>query len=275
MMDLLPTITVRRMGFEYPPDLDPVFIQGEPEESYLFAALSLLLPYLEPYLIRTMKDARNRITDPALLRDLDKFIAQEGQHYTQHARFNALFRDRVDGIADLERTMNAEYRRFSSSRSLRFNLAYSEAFEALATAVACAYADQDHSKWHPAAEDLFGWHLVEELEHRAVVFDVYQQLCGDYLYRVKVAQFAHRHLLGFARRAMMHLLDADPRCETTFGGAAGRRRRMRRLVGVMLREVLPRALKSYSPRYSPRDLPITPSVAALKSRADELAVKSS
>ncbi len=43
-------IKVRRMEFEFSEDLDPVFIEGAPEESYATIGFSLLLPYFEPYL---------------------------------------------------------------------------------------------------------------------------------------------------------------------------------------------------------------------------------
>src|SRR5262245_40940833 len=141
-------ITVRRMRFTFPPDMDTVFIEGEPEESYVNVALSLLLPYLEPYLIRTMRAARDRVSDPGLRADLDKFIAQEGQHYRQHLLFNATFRDRgFDALARLEEELDADYRRFTSSRSLRWNLAYAEGFEAFTTAMARVFVDEDKSRW--------------------------------------------------------------------------------------------------------------------------------
>jgi len=44
-------ITVRRIEFEFPDDIEPVVIAGQPEESYAMIAFSLLLPYFEPYLV--------------------------------------------------------------------------------------------------------------------------------------------------------------------------------------------------------------------------------
>ena len=57
-------ITVRKMDFEFD-QMDPVFIEGDPDRSFGMIGLSLLLPYLEPYLIRTMKVARSRSTTAA------------------------------------------------------------------------------------------------------------------------------------------------------------------------------------------------------------------
>jgi hypothetical protein len=99
----LEPITIRRMRFEFPAELDPVFIEGEPEESYVNVSMSLLLPYLEPYLIRTMTAAKAKVTDPVLREQLEGFIGQEGQHYREHAKFNEALRAKgFTSVAPLE-----------------------------------------------------------------------------------------------------------------------------------------------------------------------------
>ena len=185
-------ITIRQMPFEFPDEIDPMVIPGRPEESYGIVGLSLLLPYLEPYLIRTMKEARKKITDPDLRADLDAFNAQEGQHYRQHMKFNAAIRGfGFPGLAELEAQLDADYKRFSQERSLRFNLAYAEGFEALTTASAHALFERGlHPDMNPHMHDLLEWHLVEELEHRTVAFDVYDHVCGGYVYRTAMGLWA-------------------------------------------------------------------------------------
>jgi predicted metal-dependent hydrolase len=268
-------ITVRRMRFEFPAELDSVFIAGEPEESYTTIGLSLLLPYLEPYLIRSMKAARPLVKDEALRDDLDRFVAQEGQHYRQHRDFNDLFRDRgFDGLRALEEEVDAEYRRWSETRSLKWNLAYAEGFEAMTTALALTYFESDKGSWHPTAHDLFMWHLIEELEHRTVAFDVYQHVCGDYAYRLAVGTFAQWHLVRFVYRTTAHMLAADPRTATVFGGDAGRKAREPRL-RARLSKLIPRVLKTYTPWYTPRDIALPPDVTALAERYSAEALSTS
>ena len=131
-------ITVRRMQFDFPRRNRPGDHRGRTRRVVLrCSGLSLLLPYLEPYLIRTMNEAKKRIDDPDLLKDLERFNAQEGQHYRQHRRFNEAVRmSGFPQLAELEAELDADYRRFSEERSLQFNLAYAEGFEALTTATA-------------------------------------------------------------------------------------------------------------------------------------------
>ena len=180
-----------------------------------------MLPYLEPYLIRTMREARARVTDPALAADLDLFNGQEGQHYRQHMRFNEAIRPAgLEALTALEAELAADYRRFTATRSLRFNLAYAEGFEAFTTAIArFSLETRQFDSVHPAVRELFQWHLIEELEHRTVAFDVYDHVCGGYFYRLSVGLFAQWHLNQFALRAAGLMQNADPEgFRRKFGG---------------------------------------------------------
>lgn len=172
-----------------------------------------------------------------------------------HSELNAAFlRGGARGHEQLERELAADYQRFQATEPLRFNLAYAEGFEALTTAMAVIFAREDHSKWNPVALDVSTWHLLEELEHRTVAFEVYDHVVGSYAYRVRVGAYAQRHLLRFMNRTMEALLAADPRTEAEFGGRAGRKAREPRLFKLLARKLLPRVLRTYSPLYSPRDI---------------------
>jgi predicted metal-dependent hydrolase len=264
-------ITVRHIRFEFPDDIPLVFIDGEPEESAMNIALSLLLPYLEPYVIRSVTAARKHVTDPRLRDELDAFAAQEGQHYRQHKRFNDVIHTLdYPRLADFESEVEAQFRRWSKTKSLRFNLGYAEGFEAMTTVVARVAADEDRSNWHPAVRDLIEWHLMEELEHRTVAFEVYQHVCGDYAYRLAIGSFAQFHLLRFVDRVHRYLLDATPGLLEAYGGMEGRRRRMKRLNRRMLR-ILRGTSKSWRRDYSPAVLDLPAQVRDWADRYDAMA----
>ena len=92
-------MTVRRMQFDFTPEMERVFVKDDPATSYTFLGTWMMLPYLEPYLIRSMRQALPHITDAALREDLKRFCAQEGEHFKQHAQANELIRDLVPGFA--------------------------------------------------------------------------------------------------------------------------------------------------------------------------------
>ncbi len=261
-------ITVRRMGFEFPDEIDPVFIPGEPEESFGIIGLSLLLPYLEPYLIRTMKVAKQHIGDADLLEDLERFSAQEGQHYREHMRFNAaLGREKFPGLAALEAELAEDYQRFTRTRSLRFNLAYAEGFEALTTAVArFAFEERGLGEMDSPVADLIAWHTIEELEHRTVAFDVYNHVCGGYLYRLVFGLFAQWHLTRFVRRVTRYMLETDPEAVRRAGASAERRAGQRMRTRLALRKLLPNVLRTYLPWYTPHRIEWTPEMGRVARR---------
>jgi predicted metal-dependent hydrolase len=195
-------ITVRRVKFEFPDELDDV-LPGDDivNETYL-AAFSLTMPYLEPYLIRTFRSVADDITDPVLAADVKHFIGQEAQHFQNHRRVNDMIKGQLgpDVAAELqavEDALDADYRRFNSEKSRRFNLVYVEGFEAMTCAMAISMFESaaagERSPRPGPWQELWAWHAAEEIEHRTVSFQVYEHLEGDYAYRVVGALRAQAH----------------------------------------------------------------------------------
>ena len=268
-------ITVRRIEFDFPEDIDPVCVDGNPKDSYALISFSLLLPYLEPYLIRTMRAAKKRVTDPELVKDLERFSAQEGQHYRQHRRFNDVIRTKgFPRLREFEDELDADYRRFTQEKSMRWNLAYAEGFEALTTATARFALERGFGGMHPAVAHLFTWHLVEELEHRTVAFDVYEHVCGGYLYRLLVGLVAQRHMLRWTGRVARYMLEADPESLARCGGREAQRAR-RRMQYAARRRLLPKLLPTYLPWYTPEKIEFTEEMKRLAERYSEMAVRTS
>lgn len=270
-------ITVRQMDFAFPDRIDPLILPSDPDRSYATIGLSLLLPYLEPYLIRTMKEARKRISDPDLLADLEKFNAQEGAHYRQHILFNEAVKrfglSGLDGLEVLEAELDADYRRFSEERPLEWNLAYAEGFEALTTAVAhFSFEMGPDPESDPASADLLTWHMIEELEHRTVAFDVYQHVHGRYFHRLRVGTWAQWHMASWIGRVARHIARHDPRAagirsDPTLRGK--RRLNTRRLI----LQLLPRVLRTYLPGYTPHRIPMTAEMQALAAQYTARAIR--
>jgi predicted metal-dependent hydrolase len=268
-------ITVRRLRFEFAADLDPVLVEGRPEESFMHVGISALLPHLEPYLIRSMQSAKLHVRDEKLLADLEAFSGQEGQHYRQHVRFNEAMRlHRFPGLRKAQADIEADYRRFTRTKSLQFNLAYAEGFEAYTMALSRFSFETGLVDRLPSdVRDLFVWHLVEELEHRTVAFDVYDHVCGGYLYRTGVSLFAQWHLNRFVLRVAEVLRRADREgFRKKYGGRAAARVRTRTLRRQMATRLLPKILATYLPWYSPHKIAMPTAARAL---ADHYAARSS
>jgi uncharacterized protein len=161
-------------------------------ETYM-VAFSLTMPYLEPYLIRTFRSVADDITDAGLAADVREFIGQEAQHFQNHRRINEIIKRQLGPavaaeLQAVEDRLDADYRRFNTSKSRRFNLVYAEGFEAMTCAMALtsiAEAEAGNNTISPGPwGQLWAWHLAEEMEHRTVAFDLYEHLEGSYPHRV-------------------------------------------------------------------------------------------
>ncbi|MEL6983681.1 MAG: metal-dependent hydrolase [Actinomycetota bacterium] len=255
------TITVRRPEFEWPTDLPVLPDPNDPSRSCELVALSFTLPYLEPYLIRTMRAATKEVDDEGLRADMKAFSGQEAQHYQQHARINDVVRAQLsdEGAAAmraLEDSLEADYRRYSDQRSLAFNLAYAEGFEAMTFALArTAISVADAGRVAPAWANLLAWHLSEEIEHRTVTFDAYEAIVGRYPHRVAVGAVAQAHFLRYLLR-MAAVLQRDTIDPTTPS---------RRVVAQAVRRnwrngAIPGMLRAHLPSYDPRNVTLSDEV---------------
>ncbi len=204
------------------------------EFAQIHNAASTVPAYVEPYLLKVMRMAKDKI-DPAntaLHEKLDIFIKQEMQHCKLHLALNKAIRaDGYEGMLALEKDYEADYDRYLKTKSLRFNLAYSEGFEAMsAIAVTNFFEEFDDfmEGADPRAVAIWKWHLAEEYEHREVAFDVYHTLYGNglfaYLYRLYGFYCAITHIRAHGKRVSRYLLAKDREGMSESEAAASRAR---------------------------------------------------
>jgi hypothetical protein len=62
----------------------------------------------------------------------------------------------------------------------------------------------------PMMLDLLRWHGSEEVEHRSLVYDVYQDLSGNYVVRCLAMLFTAPSLLAWWLRGVRYLMAQDP-----------------------------------------------------------------
>jgi predicted metal-dependent hydrolase len=254
-------IPVRRMNFEFPDDMDLVFIENDPELSYFFLGSWMMLPHLEPYLIRTMQAAMKEVRNPEVLEEMKRFCAQEGQHFRQHARANDVIK-RVHKagpkLAELEGEVEAMLQKWSAEKPLLFNLAYAEGFESMTCAGARTQMEIDiFSYMKEPIRGLMFWHIMEEVEHRNVCFDAYEEVGGSYLYRLRVGLWAQAHYLGLCQKFAKAMIEADPETIAKYATPELKALRKKRTSRYML-NYLPKQLATYMPWYNPRRVKLPP-----------------
>ena len=208
------TIVVRKIPFEFDEGINPIWHPEQPEWSHMINGGSLTMPYLEPFLIRTMREAMTKIDDPGLLADAKSFNAQEGQHFRNHRRFNELVKaNGYQELAEIENEMEVDYARLQR-KSLKWRLAYTAGFETMTMGVTEWLISQRKKLFagaDPSVTSFVLWHMVEETEHKTVAFDIYQHLYNDYWARVWGIVCGSWHVVKFSRKSYILSLKKDGR----------------------------------------------------------------
>jgi len=264
-------IPVRTMQFEVPAaaDFDPLYLAGSPALSYNHTAFGLYAALIEPFAVKSFRKVLDRIRDEALREQVDRFCRQEAQHYQRHIDFNkVVLAQDYPGLEACVGTLRADLERVLGDASDRYCIGYVEGFESYTTQFALRMIESglyDHRRTQPAFGALFKWHMLEEIEHRTVAFDLYQHLYGGSVFRARLCWAAQGHMLRFQRRCALLMSAAD-------AARRGPRHRIGRRQQLTL-ALFPigMRIRSMLPGYTPRQHHVPESIARLSEHFTQLA----
>jgi hypothetical protein len=208
---ITPEIKVRRINFEFPLESDRYWCGNSPFKTHLLNSFTLLLPDVEQYLIRAVRQRLKFIDNLQLKQDVRGFIGQEAQHSLQHSKFWDNLRAsgyEIDNYISWVRVVlfNTLGRRLS----LELNLAIGAGLEHLTTLLGEMALEGDFlADAEPNLRKLFEWHAAEEIEHKSVVFDVLQNASNSYLLRLVGMVISHIFVVGFFNLGLVMLLYQD------------------------------------------------------------------
>jgi predicted metal-dependent hydrolase len=177
-------LQVRRMDFDFT-TVPKYWNGGNPIATHLLDGVNLLLPAGERFFIRSVNHYFDRIEDRALQAQVRAFFGQEGLHAKEHVRASqslALHGYKVNRIL---RAFEGFLRLLERILPAPLRLAATAACEHLTASMAEEVLAHDRLRHaHPAMADLLKWHVAEEIEHKAVAYDVLQLFAPSYLLRV-------------------------------------------------------------------------------------------
>lgn len=183
-------IPIRRMNFEFTSDIPEHWgIDENPFLTALMAALSASFPAGERYFIQSVSHYVKQLDEEPELRERVRgFAGQEGQHTKEHLAFNRFLDARGMPVGAIEKRVEELIDRLKKRNTPAENLARTVALEHLTAFLAAAALENSEAffgKMHPTIAAFWGWHLIEEFEHRSVAFDVYKRCVGDERLRVR------------------------------------------------------------------------------------------
>lgn len=195
------TVRTRRVAFECPDtDLPRHYVSGDLVMSHVVSVLSALFPNGEDFFVRSVRHYRDRIAEPELRRQVGGFIGQEAIHGREHRRFN----DRLSQLGYPTRRIDWGTGVLFKGLGGRIlppsvQLAVTAALEHYTATLAYVLMSNQRARDLLDVDEvrhLLLWHALEESEHKAVAFDVFQAAVGDQRMRVTVMNVTTALFLG-------------------------------------------------------------------------------
>ncbi len=218
-------------------------------------ALSLFFPEGERFFVESVHHFKDHIQDPALRAAVDDFIAQEAAHGRAHRSFNGALRDEglpvtVELEARAKALLDLGRRILSAEGQLAVTCALEHYTAILAEQLLREPFIRDQMA--PDVRALWIWHALEETEHKAVAFDVYQAVDGSYARRVAVMLLTSACFIGMTAYAHTRLMRADAAQPTEWADVLQGLNFMWGRPG-MMRRLIPAYLEYFKPSFHPDD----------------------
>lgn len=260
-------LQARDVAFDWS-DLPTHYVPGEVFATHFCNVLHLLLPAGEEFFVEVFKQALPLIRDDQLRLDVQGFIGQEAVHAQAHTGVVEQMAARgidmspfTGQVKWLFAKLLGDRPRWSERRQQRWLL------ERVALVAAVEHYTAILGEWvldspaldavgaHPAMLDMLRWHGAEEVEHKAVAFDVMKHLRGGYLRQVRTQLAVTPMMLWLWVRGLRYMYRVDPLL------SAGTKPRWRDWFAVARRglvpspfEFIPAIVAYYRPGFHPAQL---------------------
>jgi len=205
-------ISVRRMDFTFT-DIPRYWALNDPVCTHFLNALSLTFPDGERFFVDSVRALRDRVEDKVRQKEISGFIGQEAMHSKEHETFNQMLEGQgygpvIEPALKLTRFLLARARTMLTPKQM---LGATAGLEHI-TAILAQRMLRDPKLIEgldPSVRALWVWHAIEEIEHKAVAFDLYQDVVGSYWGRVRLLLAGSTGLLGYCVRYTWAFLKAD------------------------------------------------------------------
>ncbi|MCW2497655.1 metal-dependent hydrolase [Jatrophihabitans sp.] len=206
-------VRTRRIGFNYPDGgFNRHYVSGDLVMSHIVSMLSATFPEGEDFFVRSVRHYSEQITDPELKKQVAGFIGQEVTHGREHRALNERLQAMgyptrfVDGF--VKKGLQREERLFGPAYCLAVTSALEHYTATLAEKLLTSEKAQALLGTNEVRSMLL-WHALEESEHKAVAFDVFQTAVGDEKLRVRAMRVTTVTFLFAVTMHTIHSLARD------------------------------------------------------------------
>ncbi len=195
------TIKVRNVSFNFD-DVTRHWVLGNPIMTHFVNSMHVVFPEGEKFFIRSVRRFAKEVKDEQLKKDIKAFCGQEGIHAREHERFWEVMEKQGLRPERFARFLNkAAFKGKYSAESLLVNglnkvspglgdkmgLSVTAALEHYTAIFAnAAFHEPIFTNDNMASQmlEMLHWHASEEIEHKAVCFDVMKEIDDSYLLRI-------------------------------------------------------------------------------------------
>ncbi len=201
------------LDFGLDQDIPRYWMGGDAFKTRFFDAMSTLFPAGEKFFIVSVREFKDQITSPKLAAEVRDFTRQEAQHSMVHRQYNERLKTQgidVDAITrDLEQDLFVDIPKVSTPTQ---RLAATAALEHLTSMMCTCFFERKDllASSDPRVRAMYAWHAIEEVEHKAVAYDVLVDVAKAGYFRRNMAMVAVS--IGFpitVMRIMNQMFKAD------------------------------------------------------------------
>jgi predicted metal-dependent hydrolase len=255
---------VRRMDFQFN-DVPRYWMDGDVGMTHFLTSMSVLFPEGEHFFVDSVRAVRYASAlkeDLPMQKEISAFIGQEAMHSKEHEGFNAYMNAFGYDAAGMEKFTRKvidlkRFLKFAAADQTKLDLAATCALEHFTATIAAQLLRrtdiQDLMK-DPVMFRMWMWHAVEENEHKAVAYDVFERLYGK-----DVATYALRSFAMVAATVLLFITQNSFmfRLMKHDGKASPRHwmRAIRILYGRkgFITQIIPELMDYFRPNFHPND----------------------
>ena len=205
---------VRRMDYNFE-NTPKYWCANDPAITHYFTGLSTLFPEGESYFVRSVRALREHAKlNEALDREISAFIGQEAMHSKEHHAFHISAQQHGMNPESLEKATGIVLKGLEKVFSKKWNLLVTVGLEHYTAVLVVSMMETvNEYMTDKTIRDLWLWHSVEETEHKAVAFDLYEYLYGNglnaYLPRVTIFTLSLILITGLSTIYQIVLMKRD------------------------------------------------------------------
>jgi predicted metal-dependent hydrolase len=211
-------IKVRKVDFKFEPN-PRYWMNGNPIATHFNNALHLIFPDGEKFFIRSVKAFKSKIQNPVLRQQIDGFVGQEGTHYKEHQKFWAILEEQgfdIDVFLNIYRKVAWDILEkrligmLGTDLGPKMALSVTVALEHYTAMLAeSGFHNQGKYNLPDDMRELMMWHAAEEIEHKAIPFNVLKEIDDSYWLRIGGMVIASIGLASFVALGQMILISQD------------------------------------------------------------------